>query len=111
DFANAYFGMPILFAYSQSTNGTVPLSITGSKAAFTVSNPNGTDTTIHSITSVNDGRYHFLAVTRSQNDGVMRLYVDGVLEASAVCNTAPIEIETTIFLGGGFHDYAGLLDD
>ena len=73
DFANAFFGMPVLFVYNQNTNDTVPLSITGSKAAFTISNPDGSDTTIHSVTSVNDGRYHFLAVTRSQSDGVMRL--------------------------------------
>ncbi|HWD90944.1 MAG TPA: LamG domain-containing protein [Verrucomicrobiae bacterium] len=112
DFANAYFGNPILFAYNAATNGTVPLSITGSKAAFTISNPDGNDTTIHSVRSVNDGRYHFLAVTRNQTNGVVDLYVDGFLEASATANTAPIENSGAISLGGGGPiDYTGLMDD
>ena len=111
DTANAYFGSPILFAYSSATNGTVPLSITGSKAAFTISNPNGTDTTIHSLSSVNDGFYHFIAVTRSQTNGLMSLYVDGNLEATGACNIAAIQTTGTIFLGGGYFQYAGLLDD
>ncbi|HEX4263568.1 MAG TPA: LamG domain-containing protein [Verrucomicrobiae bacterium] len=111
DVDNAYWGNPVLFTFGNGTNGAIPLSITGSKAAFTISNPDGNDTTIHSVTSVNDGRYHFIAVTRNQTSGVMRLYVDGFLEASATANTAPIQTPDAIFLGGGAMDYTGLMDD
>lgn len=111
DFANAYFGLPILFAYSSNTNGTVPLTITGSKAAFTVSNPNGTDTTLHSTTSVNDGNYHFLAVTRNYTNGLMSLYVDGNLEATGFSSPQPLLTTSDIHLAGGYYSYQGLVDD
>jgi len=111
DFDQALYGMPVFSAYSEDTNGTIPLSITGSKAAFSIYNTNGTDTTIHSTTSINDGRYHFIAVTRTRTNGLMRLYVDGVPEASAVGNSAPIRTDGTIFIGGGTLGYAGLIDD
>lgn len=111
DSANAYFGSPVLFTYSTATNGTVPLSITGSKAAFTVSNPNGTDTTIHSTTTVNDGNYHFLAVTRNQASGLMSLYVDGNLESTGSSAVQPLLTTGYIHMAGGYFQYAGLLDD
>jgi len=89
DFANAYFGSPILFEYSDGVNQTV-FSITGSKAAFTVGNPNGgSDTTLHSMTSVNDGNYHLLVATRNQTNGLMNLYVDGNLEATGTSTNGP----------------------
>ena len=112
DFDSADLGMSVFFAYSETTNGTIPLSITGSKAAFSVCNTNGTATTIHSVTSVTDGRYHLIAVTRTQTNGLMNLYVDGLLEASAAGNPAPIRTDGTMFIGGGaFYSYFGLLDD
>jgi Concanavalin A-like lectin/glucanases superfamily len=112
DYANAYFGLPILFGYSGATNSTVPLSITGSKAAFTVTDQNGAGTTLHSTTTVNDGRYHFLAVTRNQTNGQMNLYVDGGLEATGTNTTQKLLINTTLYIAGGyFAQYEGLLDD
>ena len=111
DSDDAIYGMPVFYAYRESTNGTVPLTITGSKAAFSIYNTNGSATTIHSLTSVNDGRYHFIAVTRTQANGLMSLYVDGVLEATAAGNPAPIRTDGTLFIGGGANNYTGLLDD
>ena len=112
DFANAYFGSPIWFEYSDGVNQAV-FSITGSKAAFTVGNPNGgSDTTLHSATSVNDGTYHFLAATRNEASGVMSLYVDGQLEATAVSTNGPRIATATMYLAGGDAGfYQGLLDD
>jgi Concanavalin A-like lectin/glucanases superfamily len=112
DFANAYFGAPILFDYSDGTNQAV-FSITGSKAAFTVGNPNGgTDTILHSTTSVNDGNYHFLAATRNQTNGLMNLYVDGHLEASGTSTNGPRILSATLSMAGGYYvNYIGLLDD
>jgi hypothetical protein len=119
DFANAYFGLPILFAYSSTTNSTVPMSITGSKAAFTVFNEIGNGITIHSTTTVNDGNYHFIAVTRNQTNGLMILYVDGNLEATNTSSTQPLVIPTFYLAGlGGYIQsqgnsvqYQGILDD
>jgi hypothetical protein len=112
DFANAYFGNPILFGYSDGTNQEV-FSITGSKAAFTVGNPNGgSDTILHSTTSVNDGSYHFLAATRDQLSGLMRLYVDGHLEATGISTNGLRILNSTLYMAGGyFANYTGLLDD
>jgi Concanavalin A-like lectin/glucanases superfamily len=112
DFANAYFGAPILFDYSDGTNQVV-FSITGSKAAFTTGNPNGgSDTILHSTTSVNDGNYHFLAATRNQTSGLMNLYVDGNLEATGTSTNGPRIMSATLNMAGGYYvNYAGLLDD
>ena len=112
DFANAYFGAPILFGYSDGINQAV-FSITGSKAAFTVGNPNGgSDTILHSTTSVNDGNYHFLAATRNQTNGLMNLYVDGNLEATGTSTNGPRIMSATLYLAGGYYvNYTGLLDD
>ena len=112
DFANAYFGAPILFEYSSGIHQAV-FSITGSKAAFTVGNPNGgSDTTLHSTTSVNDGSYHFLAVTRNAANGVMKVYVDGSLEATGTSTNGPRIASSLIYLAGGNSGFFnGLLDD
>jgi hypothetical protein len=113
DYANAYFGAPIFFSGADYNNDcTIPLAITGSKAAFTVVSTNGPGTiTLHSQTSVNDGRYHFLTVTRQQSTGLMNLYVDGNLEATGTGITNPIETLGYVSIGGSFQGYAGLLDD
>jgi hypothetical protein len=113
DYANAYFGAPIFFAGADYNNHcTIPLSITGSKAAFTINSTDGPGTvTLQSTTSVNDGKYHFLAVTRQQTNGLMCVYVDGNLEASGYGITNPVVTQGYISLAGGYYQYAGLLDD
>jgi hypothetical protein len=113
DYANAYFGAPIFFAGADYNNHcTIPLSITGSKAAFTINSTDGPGTvTLQSTTSVNDGTYHFLAVTRQQATGLMCVYVDGNLEASGYGITNPVVTQGYISLAGGYYQYAGLLDD
>ena len=111
DFANAYFGAPILFDYNSNTNRVI-FSITGSKAAFTFGNPDGTDTTLHSTTSVNDGNYHFIAVSRNPTNGVMKVYVDGNLEATGTSTSGSVIATATMYLAGGyFVNFIGLLDD
>lgn len=111
DYANAYFGAPILFDYNSSENSAI-FSITGTKAAFTVGNPGGTDTTLHSTTSVTDGIYHLLAVTRNQDSGVMKVYVDGNLEATDVSTNGPVIATAYMYLAGGYYGFFnGLVDD
>jgi hypothetical protein len=112
DSANADAGAPVLFAYSSETNSVVPLSITGSKAAFTIYDHTGTSTTLHSSTNVNDGKYHLIAVTRNQTNGVMNVYVDGNLDGTTTGTTDPLFVTSMIYLAGGWYAYyIGLLDD
>jgi len=108
---DAFWGMPIWYADNSGGDYTYPLSITGSKVAFSVHDMNGDPTTIHSTTSVNDGNYHFIAVTRDQTTGLMSLYVDGSLEATATGTTAALMPATYFEIAAGNGHYTGLLDD
>jgi hypothetical protein len=88
-------------------------SLLGDKAAFGVGNP---DTTITSTTAINDGQWHHVAATRSALTGLMQLYVDGVLQASATGPFGPKTSPPNLCLGsiqsgvsGGF--FSGALDD
>jgi len=88
-------------------------SLVGDKAAFGVGNP---DTTITSTTAINDGQWHHVAATRSALSGLMQLYVDGVLQASATGPFGPKTSPPNLRLGsiqtgvsGGF--FSGTLDD
>jgi hypothetical protein len=53
------------------------ISLCAGKIAFGIGNP---DVTINSATSVNDGAWHAIAVTRSGSE--MKIYIDGVVNAS-----------------------------
>ncbi len=113
DYANAYYGAPVFFAGADYNNHcTIPLSITGSKAAFTIVSQDGPGTTtLQSASSINDGTYHFLAVTRQQSSGLMSIYVDGSLETTGTGITDPVITQGYITVAGGYNFYAGLLDD
>ncbi len=115
DYNNAYFGAVIFWAYNDrgNTNDTIPLSITGSKAAFTTRDHLGNFTTLHSISSVNDGNYHLITVTRDQASGEMNIYVDGNFEASETGTTDPLNGNNYSLTIGGTTEssYTGLLDD
>jgi hypothetical protein len=87
------------------------VSLLGNAAAFGVGNP---DTTISSTTAINDGQWHHVAVTRNAYSGLMQLYVDGVLQASATGpfgpKTAPPDLCLgAIQSGGGW--FNGTIDD
>ena len=59
-------------------------AMVGNKAAFGVGNP---DTTITSTMPINDGQWHHVVATRDAASGQMQLFVDGVLQASALGQT------------------------
>jgi hypothetical protein len=116
DSDNAYFGAPIFWAYNDhnNTNDTIPLAITGGKAAFTTRGGNsGASDTLHSLTSVNDDNYHLIAVTRDQVTGEKKIYVDGNFEASQIGTTNPLNGNNYQITVGGtvYSSYTGLLDD
>ena len=93
DFNNAFFGGVVFWAYNDhnNTNDTIPLSMTGNKAAFTTRGTNsGQSDTLHSLTQVNDGVYHLLTITRDGTTGEKKIYVDGNLEDSQAGTTQPL---------------------
>ncbi len=126
DYNNAFYGAVIFWAYNDqgNTNDTIPLSITGNKAAFTTRDHLGNFDTLHSTTSVNDGNYHLITVTRDQGTGEKKIYVDGQFDASEIGTTDPlngnnyelnlggksyyIEVSSTVT---NYSSYKGLLDD
>jgi hypothetical protein len=124
DYNNAFYGATIFWAYNDqgNTNDTIPLSITGSKAAFTTRDHLGNFDTLHSISSVNDGNYHLITVTRDQASGEKKIYVDGNFETSEIGTTDPLNGNNyNLTIGGwayctdgnctNFYAYNGLLDD
>jgi hypothetical protein len=127
DYNNAFFGAVIFWAYNDhsDTNDTIPLAITGSKAAFTTRGGNsGISDNLHSLTSVNDGNYHLITVTRDQNTGEKKIYVDGNFETSQIGTTNSLNGNNyNLTIGGyayilnttptttNYSSYSGLLDD
>ena len=98
-----------------NTDSTLPISITGGKAAFwTGSSEPPVDDTLHSVSYVNTGTYVHVAVTRDQDTGQKRLYVNGVLEGTSTGSVRPFTNATALFdlnLGSAWLAYSGLLDD
>jgi hypothetical protein len=55
------------------------ISYLSNTAAFGVGTP---DKTIKGSTLINDGKWHYIAVTRQKTSGTMKLYIDGNLETT-----------------------------
>ena len=116
DSDDAASGAVIVWAYNDhnGTNDVIPLSITGSKVAFSTRDHSGTGSTLHSTTSVTDGKYHLIAVTRNQGTGEKKVYVDGVLEATETGTTELLNGNDYYLDIGGVAccaAFSGLLDD
>lgn len=77
------------------------VSILNNKACFMTGNP---DTSIGSSAVINDGRWHFVAVTRAKNSGAKQLYVDGVLQATGTTNTNTLRDNPRVAIGGNLLD-------
>jgi hypothetical protein len=89
------------------------VSLVGNKAAFGVGNP---DSTIFSTSAINDGNWHHVAATRNAVTGQMKLYCDGVLQASTNGPTGTKSAASNLKIGalqtlvsGSF--LAGTIDD
>jgi hypothetical protein len=70
-------------------HGEYAVSLAQGRIAFGVSNGSTGDTAC-GTTLVADGRWHHIAVTRSISDGLMRIYVDGALDAERAGPTGPL---------------------
>ncbi|HLP78621.1 MAG TPA: LamG-like jellyroll fold domain-containing protein, partial [Candidatus Paceibacterota bacterium] len=115
DTNDAISGAAILWAYNDigGTNDTIPLAISGSKAAFSTRDHSGITTTLHSTNSVTDGSYHMITITRDALTGEKRIYVDGNLNGSEIGTTDRLNGNTYFLSIGGttYASYSGILDD
>jgi hypothetical protein len=96
-------------------DGLIPLGITGSRAAFETSLPDGeygdTDT-LHSSNSVTTGEYVNVVVTRDGGSGLKQIYVNGALNSSDYGVAGPLASADYASIGGElFGPYVGELDD
>ncbi len=86
-------------------------ALVGGKFAIGIGNP---DTTIVSTTSINDGVWHQCVATRQQATGIVKVYVDGNLQATGTCNRNSLNDSTRLLFGaissgGGY--FNGSLDE
>lgn len=100
--------------------GDYGIAIRGGSIIFGVNNGTS-ETNLCGDTPVLDGQWHHIAVTRSATSGLMRLFVDGQLDAQAsgptgsiaypTGRTAPAEYpnDPYLVLGAEKHDYPGSL--
>jgi hypothetical protein len=77
-----YFGKGLVDGEIGGVANDFGISLCAGKLAFGIGNP---DVTINSATSVNDGAWHAIAVTRSGSE--MKIYIDGLVNASG--NSGP----------------------
>jgi len=80
------------------------MSLVGNQAAFGVGNP---DATITSTSAINDGQWHHVAATRVNATGAMKVYVDGVLQASATGPAGTRSAPPALRIGSIQAGYAG----
>jgi predicted alpha-1,6-mannanase (GH76 family) len=86
-------------------------ALVGNKFAFGIGNP---DTTILSSKAINDGNWHQCVATRQQATGMIKIYVDGVLQATGYENRNTLNASSRLWFGaiasgGGY--FNGSLDD
>lgn len=75
--------------YGSGDYGDFGISLAGGRIAFGVAQ--GTHAqTICSTSNVADGNWHHIAVTRNATSGLMRIFVDGILERQAVGPTGDV---------------------
>ena len=81
------------------------------KFAFGTGNP---DTTITSVTSINDGAWHYCVATREQASGTLKVYVDGLLETTGTGSTQSLTAAASLRFGSlqtGQGFFQGSLDE
>ena len=116
DTDDAVDGSTVLWGYNDQysgTNGVIPLSITGTKAAFYTGDQLGGGATLHSTHDVNDNIYHHIVVTRDRATGQKKIYVDGTLDNTGTGSTNRLNGNDYYFSLGGtsISSYEGLVDD
>lgn len=87
-----------------------PMTLTGGKLGFYTG---GDNSTLHSATSINSGSFTHIVITRDQPSGVKKIYINGVLDSTAIAGTDFLTDSTSLELGvSEYHGgVAGIMDD
>ena len=106
-----YDGVGLVDGFAGGGADDFGTALLGGKCAFGVGNP---ETTIVSLTPINDGTWHQCVATRLAATGAIKLYVDGNLEATGTGNTNALTASAflrfgQIASGGGY--FNGRLDE
>ncbi len=106
-----YNGLGLVDGEVSGVADDLGISLVGAKVGFGVGNA---DITILSTTSINNGNWHHVAATRDAANGVLRLYVNGVLEASATGPVGSRAASSSLALGriqAGGNFFTGSMDE
>lgn len=111
-------GSPQWYNGAGLVDGDVPFNnndfgtaLIGNKFGFGVGNP---DTTIVSTSAINDGQWHHCVATRQQATGIIRVYVDGNLQATGTGTKNTLSASARLLLGAvssGSGYFNGSLDE
>lgn len=105
-----YSAAGIISALNGGQNDVVPMGLTGNKLAFYTGG--GSQDTLYSLTSINTGQYVQVVVTRSQQTGEKKIYVNGVLDASDFGSTDFLSDPNQLDIGyNNGQTFTGELDD
>ncbi|MBN1421366.1 MAG: LamG domain-containing protein [Planctomycetes bacterium] len=115
DTSTFYQGSGLIYADVPNVMNDFGTAITGTRFAFGAGNP---DTTIHSTTPVTEDEWMHVAAVREvggAGSAVLRLYVNGWLEAELEhANAAPLAAAAVINIGGNVADvryFGGAIDE
>ena len=105
-----YSAAGIVSALNGGQNAVVPMGLTGSKLAFYTGGVS--QDTLYSLTSINTGEYVHVVVTRDQQTGEKKIYVNGVLDVSDFGSTDFLSDASQLDIGyNNGQTFTGELDD
>ncbi len=104
-----YQGPGLVDADLPFNNNDFGTALVSGKFAFGIGNP---DTTILSTTAINNGVWHHCVATRQQATGVVKVYVDGQLQATGTANRNTLSAPSRLLFGvTGGNYFNGSLDE
>ncbi len=109
--AQWYNGYGLVDGDASGTGNDFGTALCAGKFAFGVGNA---DYTIFSTSLINNGAWHHCVATRQQSTGQMRMYVDGVLQATGTGNRNTLNSSVRLLFGAissGNGYFNGSLDD
>jgi len=89
-------GYPLIDAQASGGTRDFGTSILDGRFAFGVAHP---DTTIKSTTNIADGSWHHLVATRNGTTGMMKIYIDGIMESSRTGPKGTREAADALYVG------------
>jgi hypothetical protein len=108
--ANSYEGNGLIWSDVGGPGNDFAMAMLNSALSFFTGNP---DATVTGTTAINDGRWHHLVATRSQN-GTAEIFVDGISQGVTTTNNNLLDANPEIMIGGNVLDgryFEGLIDE